>query len=391
MSLFGKWLTGNGGGNGSLPSNAVLFENWVGGETVTIDTGITNTAPVIASGFSTTSTNDSTNISIPYTISDSQGGSMTATYTKNGVPSTVTSLTTGSNTWNVGTLSIGSHTLSIQVKDSGNLSSNTLSFNITITATETTDTTAPVVTVSPIGGTFTSNQSVTLSTNETATIYYTLDGSTPTESSMVYSSPITINTTTTLKLFAKDTTGNASSVMTELYTINEVVSSDFLDFSSGAGGILLPTGKTFNTVEMEVDVNSTATGYLLDLRAGSGGSTNSYAFNGGVGAGISTYSINGVAGTDKTTHWANIPKNQKSTLKYIATNAVTTGGGSVAMRSVYNDQFAKIKVYTIKVYNGATLVASYDLTTQFAGTTIADTSGNGNNATIFGTYAWGTN
>ncbi|WP_439022596.1 chitobiase/beta-hexosaminidase C-terminal domain-containing protein [Bacillus thuringiensis] len=84
------------------------------------------------------------------------------------------------------------------------------------------DTTPPVISVNPAGGTFGSVQSVALTTNEAATIYYTLDGSIPTTNSNVYNSPIVINTNTTLRCVAKDLAGNLSSVKTETYTINAI-------------------------------------------------------------------------------------------------------------------------------------------------------------------------
>ena len=78
----------------------------------------------------------------------------------------------------------------------------------------------PTVTASPPGGAFPAAPSVTLSADETATIYYTLDGSTPTQSSSVYSSPITVSSGTTLRFFAKDTAGNIGSIKTEIYTVD---------------------------------------------------------------------------------------------------------------------------------------------------------------------------
>lgn len=81
------------------------------------------------------------------------------------------------------------------------------------------DTTAPTTTASPSQGTYTSTQTVSLTANEPATIYYTLNGSTPTTGSSVYTVPLTISTTTTLKYFARDTAGNSEAVKTSVYTI----------------------------------------------------------------------------------------------------------------------------------------------------------------------------
>jgi hypothetical protein len=66
---------------------------------------------------------------------------------------------------------------------------------------------APTTTPSPVQGIYSSAQSVTLTCSDPqgpgcGNIYYTTDGSTPTTSSSVYSSPIAISATTTLKFFA---------------------------------------------------------------------------------------------------------------------------------------------------------------------------------------------
>jgi hypothetical protein len=87
------------------------------------------------------------------------------------------------------------------------------------------DTTAPVLTITA-GGTFTGTKSVTMSANETADIYYTLDGSTPTTSSAKYTSPLSISATTTLNAFAKDTAGNSSAVQIVTYTLDATPPAD---------------------------------------------------------------------------------------------------------------------------------------------------------------------
>lgn len=84
----------------------------------------------------------------------------------------------------------------------------------------TGDTTAPVTTASPLGGTFTSAVTVTLSVNEAATTYYTTNGTTPTTGSTVYSAPLNFGATTTLKYFSKDSAGNSEAVKTQTYTIS---------------------------------------------------------------------------------------------------------------------------------------------------------------------------
>lgn len=73
-------------------------------------------------------------------------------------------------------------------------------------------------TFSPAAGTYTTTQNVTIScTTDGATIYYTTDGTAPTTSSSVYSSPIAISTTTTLKAMGVKAGMNNSSVATAVY------------------------------------------------------------------------------------------------------------------------------------------------------------------------------
>ena len=86
----------------------------------------------------------------------------------------------------------------------------------------------PTVTANPNGGTFNTPQTVTLKFTDNsgkATVYYTIDGSDPRNSSTrkTYKNPFEIGDTMTLKFAAVDAAGNWSPVYTKKYTILEVV------------------------------------------------------------------------------------------------------------------------------------------------------------------------
>lgn len=81
------------------------------------------------------------------------------------------------------------------------------------------DETPPITTVNPQAGTFAGIVTVTMGVNESATIYYTLDGTTPTKNSLVYTTPLTFIKDTTLMYFAVDLAGNEEEVRTENYVV----------------------------------------------------------------------------------------------------------------------------------------------------------------------------
>lgn len=78
-------------------------------------------------------------------------------------------------------------------------------------------------TFSPAAGTYYEAQNVTISCSTTgATIYYTTDGTAPTTSSLVYSNPIAISETTTVKAMGVKSGMDISSVATATYTIQQL-------------------------------------------------------------------------------------------------------------------------------------------------------------------------
>lgn len=85
------------------------------------------------------------------------------------------------------------------------------------------DAVPPVTAAAPAGGNYNAAQNVTLTANEPATIYYTTNGTDP--SNLSPNGPhtgvsITISTATTLKFFAIDTALNQEAVKIESYTFN---------------------------------------------------------------------------------------------------------------------------------------------------------------------------
>ncbi|HUJ17087.1 MAG TPA: chitobiase/beta-hexosaminidase C-terminal domain-containing protein [Nitrospirota bacterium] len=96
------------------------------------------------------------------------------------------------------------------------------------------DATPPVTTATPPGGVYPPGISVTLVSSETATIYFTTDGTTPTTGSPVYTVPFNFLASTILKYFAIDRAGNSETVKTAAYVINTVPPVRSIAINTGA-------------------------------------------------------------------------------------------------------------------------------------------------------------
>ncbi|MFZ3382389.1 MAG: carbohydrate binding domain-containing protein [Candidatus Methanoperedens sp.] len=100
---------------------------------------------------------------------------------------------------------------------------------------------------SPPGGTYNSAQTVSISTSTTgAIIHYTKDGTTPTETSATYSSPITISSTTTLKARAWKNGFTPSSTTSAVYTIGVPVLSS-ITMSPKSVSMVIGSTRAFTT------------------------------------------------------------------------------------------------------------------------------------------------
>jgi hypothetical protein len=119
----------------------------------------------------------------------------------------------------------------------------------TASATYTIQSQVAAPTFSPVAGTYSSTQTVSISTATAgATIYYTTNGTTPTSSSAVYSTPISVSASQTLKAFAVKSGFFDSTVAAATYTIGiaapiqyEVESAAIFNASKSSG----PTYRTF--------------------------------------------------------------------------------------------------------------------------------------------------
>jgi hypothetical protein len=121
---------------------------------------------------------------------------------------------------------------------------------------------AATPTISLGSGTYTVSQPVTISDTTTgATIYYTIDGTTPTTSSKVYSGALTLNATETLKAIAVAIGYSPSAVASSVYTVN-LMSAGFA-LSTNPSSLTIPSTATFGIVQLTVQPVGGFTGAVM--------------------------------------------------------------------------------------------------------------------------------
>ena len=148
---------------------------------------------------------------------------------------------------------------------------NILSWNYVSQAGSTSTVATPAF--SPGAGTYTSSQSVTISDSTSgATIYYTTNGTTPTTSSAVYSTPITVSATETLQALAVETGYTNSAVGSAAYTIAPVLPTP--TFS--------PAGGTYTTSQSVTISDSTSGTTIYYTTNGTTPTTSSTKYTGAI-------------------------------------------------------------------------------------------------------------
>ena len=213
---YGQYVSLSGTGPATM--DWVNVQSWAGG-TASGGGGTTVATPTFSPGGGTFSTAQSVS------ISDSTSGA-TIHYTTDG-----STPTTSSTTYS-GPIPVSSGTVTIKAigAKSGDTTSSVASATYTISSGGGTTVATP--SFSPGGGTFSTAQTVTISDSTSgASIRYTTDGSTPSETAgTLYSGPVSISSTTTLKAIAFKSGDTDSSVASATYTI-----------SSGGGSEPAPT------------------------------------------------------------------------------------------------------------------------------------------------------
>jgi hypothetical protein len=250
--------------DGSTPSATV---GTVYGGPVTVGSTTTITAIAYASGMT-----NSAVVSAAYTITPQVAApsfSPAAGTYSSAQTVTISTATSGASIryttdGSAPTLSVGTlYTVAITVGSATTIKAIAYASGMTDSAVSSANYTinlpAAAPTFSPAAGTYSSTQTVTISTSTSgASIRYTTDGSTPTSSvGTLYSSPVSVSSTVTIKAIAYATGMTDSAVSSAVYTINLPVTAPA--FSPAAG-----TYSSAQTVTISTSTSGASIRYTTD-------------------------------------------------------------------------------------------------------------------------------
>lgn len=303
------WFKDTAGNANSTPYQAsIALDTTAPTGSITINSGVVST--------------NTTAVSLTLSASDANGVSQMQ-FSNDTITWSAAETYAATKAW---TLTAGDGTKTVYAKFKDNAGNWSQAYSDTISLA----TTKPVTTASPSGGIYSSTQSVTLNANKAATIYYTTNGSVPTTSSPVYTAPITISATTSLKFFAVDTLGNSESVKTETYTI---------DTASPAFSSTYPVSGSY--------INSTVIGYTLSKSVNSGKIT--FVRTGGaLDATLHVYNFTNadkMAGTHNVNTGISLVNGAQYTVSFDATDLAGNVAATVSNKGItYDSTRASISV-----------------------------------------------
>jgi hypothetical protein len=228
---------------------------------------------------------------------------------------------------------------------------------------------AATPTFSPVAGTYTSVQTVTISTTTpSAIIYYTTNGATPTTSSALYSGPISVSATETLQAIATASGFSSSAVATAAYTINLAQAATPI-FSPGAG--------TYTSAQRATISSATPSSTIYYTTNGTTPTTSSAVYAGPITvsatetieaiAVASGYSNSGVATAAYTISLAQTatPIFSPGTGTYTSTQTVTIGSAT-PLSTIYYTTNGTTPTTSSAVYSGPITVASTETLSAIA-------------------------
>ena len=175
----------------------------------------------------------------------------------------------------------------------------------------------PVISV--VTGTYTTVQKVTITdTTAGAVIHYTTDGSTPTTSSAIYISTITVNSSETLKAIAVAAGYSNSAVVTATYTIN---------LAPATTPIFSPAPGTYTSVQTVTISDATAGATIYYTTDGSTPTTSSTPYSGAITVNA-TETIKAIAGATGNSNSAVASATYTINLPVTATPTFSPSGGT---------------------------------------------------------------
>jgi sugar lactone lactonase YvrE len=278
--LGAKLLTTDGKGNFYVAG----YNSTTGGDAVSRISVGSVSLPTVAVGSTTTSTNvtsflTDTTCSTTPTISfaATEGGAATTEFsaaTSGSCSTTLVGSPALATTVTFKPTATGTRTATLTATDSAGGVGTT-----TVTGVGSALPNAATPTFNPVAGTYTSIQSVTISSTTTgAAIYYTTDGSIPTTSSTLYTVPVSVGVSETLSAIATGTGYNPSATASAAYVIN---------LPPAPAPTLLPGAGTYISVQSVTISDSVSGASIYYTTDGTTPTTSSTLYTGPVSVGVS--------------------------------------------------------------------------------------------------------